>query len=84
MNSTQKYDEGEAYNQSKLANVLFAKELSERLKGTGVTVNSLHPGVVDTDIVRHMWVFNSFWTRYTTFFVVFLVNLVLISCRFSF
>jgi len=35
-----------AYAQSKLANVLFTYELADRLKGTGVTVNTLHPGAV--------------------------------------
>jgi NAD(P)-dependent dehydrogenase (short-subunit alcohol dehydrogenase family) len=39
-----------AYEQSKLANVLFTTELSEKLSGTGITVNALHPGVVKTDI----------------------------------
>lgn len=39
-----------AYTRSKLANVLFAAELSRRLQGTGVTSNSLHPGVVATNI----------------------------------
>ena len=35
-----------AYSQSKLANVLFSNELARRLEGTGVTANSLHPGVI--------------------------------------
>lgn len=39
-----------AYERSKLGNVLFTMELAERLKGTGVTVNALHPGVVKTGI----------------------------------
>lgn len=42
-----------AYCQSKLANVLFANELSRRLDGTGITVNSCHPGVVRTELARH-------------------------------
>jgi len=35
-----------AYAKSKLANVLFTSELARRLSGSGVTANSLHPGVV--------------------------------------
>lgn len=60
LNSDSSYDGGKAYSQSKLANVLFTRELAKRLEGTGVTVNALHPGVVDTEITRHMGLFNSF------------------------
>ncbi|KAK1170869.1 retinol dehydrogenase 13-like [Acipenser oxyrinchus oxyrinchus] len=44
-----KYNTKVAYCQSKLANVLFTKELVRQLPGTGVTVNALHPGVVETE-----------------------------------
>ena len=37
-----------AYDQSKLANVLFTYELARRLQATSVTANALHPGVVST------------------------------------
>ena len=40
-----------AYADSKLANILFTRELARRLAGTGVTTNSLHPGVVNTNLV---------------------------------
>lgn len=43
-----------AYGQSKLANLLFAQELSRRLEGTGISVNALHPGGVDTGIARDL------------------------------
>jgi NAD(P)-dependent dehydrogenase (short-subunit alcohol dehydrogenase family) len=42
------YNGQRAYNQSKLANVMFTYELARRLQGTGVTANVLHPGVVRT------------------------------------
>jgi dehydrogenase/reductase SDR family protein 13 len=42
------------YSVSKLANVLFTKELARRLAGSGVTTYSLHPGVVATDIWREL------------------------------
>ncbi|XP_069091247.1 retinol dehydrogenase 13 isoform X3 [Pleurodeles waltl] len=48
-----KYDTKAAYCRSKLANVLFTKELARRLEGTGVTANSLHPGVAATELGRH-------------------------------
>jgi len=42
------YSGARAYNQSKLANVLFTYELARKLQGTSVTANALHPGVVST------------------------------------
>jgi len=42
-----------AYAQSKLANVLFTRELKKRLRGTKVTANSLHPGSVRTELARY-------------------------------
>jgi len=50
----EKYNSSNAYNQSKLANVMFAVELAKRLEGTGVTSNTLHPGAVATDIIRDL------------------------------
>jgi NAD(P)-dependent dehydrogenase (short-subunit alcohol dehydrogenase family) len=47
---TNSYQGLKAYERSKLCNVLYTLELAERLKGTGVTVNALHPGRVKTDI----------------------------------
>jgi retinol dehydrogenase-14 len=42
------YSGARAYNQSKLANVLFTYELARRLRDSSVTANTLHPGVVRT------------------------------------
>lgn len=54
-----------AYARSKLANILFTRELAKRLRETGVTVNALHPGVVQTELLRHTW---SIWRYVVHFF----------------
>ncbi|XP_035511778.1 retinol dehydrogenase 12, like isoform X1 [Morone saxatilis] len=54
INSEKSYDKKAAYSQSKLANILFTRSLAKRLEGTGVTTYSLHPGVVQTDLWRHL------------------------------
>ncbi len=48
------YDPLIAYGQSKLANALFSQELSRRLEGTKVTSNAVHPGIILTNLGRHM------------------------------
>lgn len=56
LNSERSYDPAFCYSQSKLANLLFTRELARRLQGRGVTVNSLSPGLVRTNLGRHVWV----------------------------
>uniref|UniRef100_UPI0037E73FDB retinol dehydrogenase 12 n=1 Tax=Semicossyphus pulcher TaxID=241346 RepID=UPI0037E73FDB len=48
------YSPMESYKQSKLANVLFTRELARRGKGFGVSAFCLHPGVIFTDLGRHL------------------------------
>ena len=43
----------ERYGQSKLANILFTRELARRLEGTGVSAFCFHPGLVDTGFNRN-------------------------------
>jgi len=43
-----------AYGQSKLANVLFSRELAKRLRHTYINTYSLNPGAIDTDLQRHV------------------------------
>jgi NAD(P)-dependent dehydrogenase (short-subunit alcohol dehydrogenase family) len=51
---TRKYTPWGNYGQSKFANLLFAKELARRLAGTKRTANAVHPGVIRTNLGRHM------------------------------
>lgn len=48
------YQDRRAYGHSKLANVLFSLHLARLLRGTRITSNSLHPGVINTEIDRNM------------------------------
>lgn len=48
------YSDSLAYGHSKLANVLFSLELGKLLRGTRITSNALHPGVIDTEIDRNL------------------------------
>jgi NAD(P)-dependent dehydrogenase (short-subunit alcohol dehydrogenase family) len=48
------YGDRRSYGHSKLANVLFAMQLGKLLRGTRITANALHPGVINTEIDRNM------------------------------
>jgi NAD(P)-dependent dehydrogenase (short-subunit alcohol dehydrogenase family) len=49
-----KYQPFVAYGDSKLANIVFARALAHRLAGSGVTALSLHPGVIPTQLSKHL------------------------------
>lgn len=63
INLDKDYTPDKSYRQSKLANVLFGRELAARLQGTGVTVCSLHPGVIRTELGRHFFPTLALWKR---------------------
>ncbi len=48
LQSAKRYNGWQVYGRSKLANILFTRELARRLAGSGVTANCFHPGVVAT------------------------------------
>jgi NAD(P)-dependent dehydrogenase (short-subunit alcohol dehydrogenase family) len=66
LQSSRRYNGMDAYGRSKLANILFTRELARRLEGSGVTVNAVHPGPVrsgfgmDGDLTGFMAIGNRF------------------------
>lgn len=52
LNAENHFEAYNAYAVSKLANVLFSNELAERVQGSSITVNSLHPGVITTKLLK--------------------------------
>ncbi|XP_067104677.1 retinol dehydrogenase 12 [Osmerus mordax] len=63
INLDKDYDPHVSYLQSKLANVLFSRALAAKLNGTGVTVYSLHPGIIRTELGRHFFPTLALWKR---------------------
>jgi NAD(P)-dependent dehydrogenase (short-subunit alcohol dehydrogenase family) len=54
LDGSKDYNGWREYGQSKLANLLFAKELARRFAGTEKTANAVHPGVIHTNLARQM------------------------------
>ncbi|XP_045190446.2 retinol dehydrogenase 12-like isoform X3 [Mercenaria mercenaria] len=48
------YSITDTYFSSKLANILFTRELARKLEGTGLTCYSVHPGTVNSEVWRHL------------------------------
>jgi NAD(P)-dependent dehydrogenase (short-subunit alcohol dehydrogenase family) len=57
MMSEKNYSGFDVYGKSKLANVMFTYEMAEKLAGTRITVNALHPGFVATGFARNNGIF---------------------------
>ncbi|XP_003224921.2 retinol dehydrogenase 12 isoform X1 [Anolis carolinensis] len=62
------YHRGLAYCNSKLASILFTRELARRLQGTRVTANALHPGSIVSELGRHLTIL-IFLGKLLTFFL---------------
>ncbi len=65
-----KYDGVLAYNQSKLALVIYGRHLAQRLKGSGVSAFSTHPGWIRSNLIKHttpVWVQNVLMRPFSRF-----------------
>ncbi|MFT5691509.1 MAG: NAD(P)-dependent dehydrogenase (short-subunit alcohol dehydrogenase family) [Oceanicoccus sp.] len=58
------YEPWQAYGVSKLANALCSRELSRRISSTGATSNCLHPGVIPTNLVKNLPVWQRLGAKY--------------------
>ena len=58
-----------AYSASKLCNILFTRELANRTSGMGITVNSLHPGAIRTNLFEDSHGVLGFLARITALFM---------------
>ncbi|XP_044728448.1 retinol dehydrogenase 11-like [Chrysoperla carnea] len=63
-----KLTHGVVYGNSKLCTILMSKELARKLEGTNVTTNTLHPGVISTEIWRNLPIYSKMVVLLTKFF----------------
>lgn len=64
LQSTQNYEELNAYGRSKLANVMFTYELARRIIDTGITSNCVYPGLVSTNLAKNASdTFRRYWAK---------------------
>mgnify|MGYP003667752633 CR=1 FL=1 len=64
LDGSQHYDPWKAYGVSKLANALCARELARQVEHTDATANCLHPGVIKTNLVRHLPAWQQWGMKY--------------------
>ncbi|PVV04537.1 hypothetical protein BB560_000961 [Smittium megazygosporum] len=65
-----KYHRARNYGNSKLAIIMFSNLLARKLAGTGVVVNSVHPGVVNTRLQRHQEISNTSLLRFINYILL--------------
>ncbi|XP_014663913.1 PREDICTED: retinol dehydrogenase 13-like [Priapulus caudatus] len=73
LNGEQEYEPRRLYSQSKLAQVLFTRQMAKTLEGTNVTVNAAHPGVCNTNLLKHMPLHSNKFLMITTAPIVFML-----------
>tara|TARA_R110002110_G_scaffold415561_2_gene650885 strand:+ start:89949 stop:90989 length:1041 start_codon:yes stop_codon:yes gene_type:complete len=64
LDGSQHYEPWNAYGVSKLANALCARELARRIENTAATANSVHPGVIMTNLTEHLPLWQQWAARY--------------------
>ena len=70
LTSERKFGVMTVYGNSKLGNILLVRTLSQRLNGTGVTINALHPGLVRTNLGDEGGTWMNLLLKASTFFML--------------
>ena len=64
LDGSKSYHPWEAYGVSKLANALCARELAAQISHTEATANSLHPGIIETNLMQHLPAWQQWGAKY--------------------